>query len=72
MKLSDIKEGDTLIADGGFTCIRTGASRKVGRDRDGIYILCGDGRHYLEGQVSFDGKDEIAGLTKASCPVESI
>ena len=53
MNFSDVKPGDILVADGGFTCIDEGAELTVCRGHeDALYVACDDGRHYLDGQVS--------------------
>lgn len=59
VRIRDVKPGDRLRADGGFTCIPDGAVRTVSRDAAGeLFIRCkgpdGEGkcghRHHLEGQ----------------------
>lgn len=73
-KLSEVKPGDILIADGGFTCIPEGARLTVREDSDGLYVPCaGDdadsghpiigGQHYLEGQA--DDGEHLVGFYKA-------
>lgn len=60
-KIKDVKAGDVLIADGGFTCIKKGASLLVYVDasnRD-LYVSCEEGRHYLNGQASKDGLEYV-------------
>lgn len=76
-KIDDLKAGDRLVADGGFTCIRAGCLCTVKWDGDtayrdksresGLYVECDDGRHYLAGQVDDDG-GLVVGFTRA--PVE--
>lgn len=53
VKLKDVKRGDVLKTDGGFTCMREGVLKKVRQGRDGqLYVRCGrDGRHVLDGQA---------------------
>jgi len=61
-KIDDIKRGDKLIADGGFTCIDEDEVLEVMEDEGGLYVFCrgedglhGPGNHhYLEGQVDDD------------------
>ena len=67
MKLSDVKPGMTLVADGGFTCLTLGQHVvvKVGED-DLPYVPCLSGRHYLAGQK--DGEGNLIGFTLASDP----
>ena len=62
MKLSEVQPGDVLIADAGFTCIEPGATLVVGED---LSVPCADGKHFLDGQVSFDDGDTLVGLTLA-------
>jgi hypothetical protein len=61
IKLSDLKAGDTIIADGGFTCMEAGPKKVYAAD-DGLHVLCNKGRHYLEGQLDDDGT--LVGLEK--------
>lgn len=62
MKLVDVKVGDTLIADGGFTCLCAGP-HEVKESATGLFIKCADGRHYLEGQED-EETGELIGLAK--------
>jgi hypothetical protein len=61
IKLSDLKAGDTIIADEGFTCMEAGP-KKIHAADDGLYIRCEHGRHYLAGQLNDDGT--LVGLEK--------
>jgi len=59
--MKDIKVGNVIIADGGFTCLADGQTCVVRIDRDGdLYVTCQDGCHYLDGQV--DENDIIVGF----------
>lgn len=40
IKLSEIKNGDRLIADGGFTCLRESEVCDVYEDESGLYVCC--------------------------------
>lgn len=67
-KLSDVKEGDVLITDGGFTCMGGGERKVVRRDQsrpDGmqLYLDCREGGHYLDGQA--DDGEHLVGLYRA-------
>lgn len=64
-KLSEVREGDILVADGGFTCIKEGARLRVYADpKDGILsVPCAEGGHGLTGQLA-DDNDTLIGLTK--------
>jgi hypothetical protein len=54
LRLEDLKAGDVVVADAGFTCIRPGAHTV--RDCDGVlYVECDDGKHCLDGQRNEDG-----------------
>lgn len=61
---SDVKAGDMLQCDGGFTCMRDGAKKVVKADGDKRYVACRDGRHYLKGQENNDGA--LIGLYKVA------
>lgn len=60
MKLKDLKAGDTVIVDGGFTCMKPG-HKEVLSDNGGLYLGCDEGVHYLVGQEDEDG--ELIGLS---------
>ena len=62
-KLSELKEGDKLIADGDFTCLRSAGSVKIKKDHAGFYFECSEGQHYLDGQLDDDG-EHLIGLYK--------
>jgi hypothetical protein len=49
MKLSELKAGDVLIADDGFTCLRAGP-HTVEASENGLFIKCDVGRHFLTAQ----------------------
>lgn len=64
-KLSELKPGDVLIADGGFTCLLNGEACPVKAASSGnLYIPCADGQHFLDGQLDHDG-DSLLGLRLA-------
>lgn len=60
-RLSHLKPGDRLRADGGFTCILEDATPPVKAESDGrLYVPCSDGRHYLDGQA--DDGEHLVGM----------
>lgn len=71
-KLSELKPGDKLKADGGFDCIEEGAILEVKAEDDGeLYVECdgpdgaypGEGQHHsLEGQLSDEDGDSLVGF----------
>lgn len=62
MELKDLKPGQILKADAGFTCLEDSQLCHVHEDKtDGLFIKCANGSHYLCGQVGDDG--HISGLT---------
>lgn len=76
MKLTELKPGDHVIADGGFTCIEEGARLEVKSDPEvgvalgpehQLYVDCAVGQHFLDGQLTDDG--ELVGLSRAPEPV---
>ena len=63
VKLSEVKVGNILIADGGFTCIKKGAELVVKQDIFGFFVVdCDQGTHHLDGQLDDNG--ELAGLKR--------
>lgn len=68
-KVSQVKVGTKLKADGGFTCLDEGEVCEVCADEDGLYIKCKEGRHGLGGQLASEldtdidpADDEYVGL----------
>lgn len=55
---ANVREGDFLRADGGFTCIDEGAVLQVKRGKEGLFVSCSAGEHYIEGQLD-DGCEYI-------------
>ena len=60
-KLFAIKEGDYMVAFGGFSCIAGGTIVQIQRDPCGLYFVCADGKHYLQTQIDLSG--DCLGLT---------
>lgn len=48
------KEGNLVMVDGDFICIKNGAIRAVKKIKDSLYIQCTHGKHYLDGQLETD------------------
>jgi hypothetical protein len=65
MKLTDLKPGDLIVADDGFTCLTEGEVCEVlfSNDANEAYVKCSDGTHYLDGQLDEDG-EIIVGFTR--------
>ena len=64
MKLSDLKAGDIVTIDSGFTCMKAG-NHLVHSDVHGqLFLKCDDGRHYLDGQEDFDTGELIGIVAK--------
>ena len=55
VKLKGLRVGTRLMADDGFTCIRSGARLAVMRDKGGAFVKCSEGKHHLDGQLRDDG-----------------
>lgn len=62
VKLSELKEGDFIEADGGYACTEPGTVAVVKKDKEGLWYRCSGGRHYLD-NTDFDG-DTLVGFYK--------
>ena len=52
----EVSAGRILVADDGFTCIKTGALLVVESDDAGhLFVPCSHGRHYINAQLDRDG-----------------
>lgn len=67
VKITDVKPGDTLIADAGFTCVPPGPVVVKGVS-GALYFECACGRHDLCGQLDFDGGQTLVGLVQQVTP----
>lgn len=64
-KVAEVKAGDKLKADGGFTCIAEGAILTVVENEMGeLCVPCKKGLHSLEGQMDYDTAETYVGLSK--------
>lgn len=63
MNINDLKVGDKVVTDAGFTCLDADVVCEVQEDEDGLFIECAEGKHHLHGQAGSDG--EIVGLRLA-------
>jgi hypothetical protein len=55
-RLADLKVGDYVEVDGGFTCMTRGEKKKVKKGiANLLYIDCDGGGHYLIEQIDRDG-----------------
>ena len=65
--INEVKEGDKLIADGGFTSLKAGDVREIIRTKDGdLAIHCSGpgGINTFDGQVDHERGGEVIGLAK--------
>lgn len=59
MKLSEVKAGDMIYTDMGFTCMKP-TSHIVQEDDLGLFIECNSGNHYLNCDIN----GELVGISK--------
>lgn len=57
-KLNELRQGDVVLVDGGFTCMQKGR-QTVQADSAGLYVECREGKHYLAGQEDRAGADLV-------------
>ncbi len=60
MKLSDLKVGQTVKLDNGFTCISSRLVTVFKDNEDCFFFICTEGKHYLDGQEDETG--ELVGI----------
>lgn len=66
-KLSELKAGDRLVADGGFDCLEDGQLVVVkATAAGGLFVICAEGEHYLDGQA--DDGEHLVGLYREVAP----
>lgn len=53
-KVSEIKIGSMVKMDDDFSCMMGGVNRIVQEDDQGLFVVCAEGHHYLDGQLSED------------------
>lgn len=55
-KVADLKAGDRVEVDGGFTCMKGGTVLTVLNDDSGeLFLPCSHGGHYMAGQLAAGG-----------------
>ena len=62
LQLKDLEVGDTIIADAGFTCMPAGPKTVCDNDKGELFVHCGEGRHFLDGQENENG--DLIGISK--------
>lgn len=60
-KASDVRAGTIIKVDGGFTRLPPFSLHVVVEDAGGVYVPCGTGKHYLDGQYD-DDESHYVGL----------
>ena len=62
MRLKDLKAGDVIVADEGFTCVKPGNHLVRADNKGSLFIYCDEGTHYLDGAEAVPG-GELVGFT---------
>jgi len=55
LKLDEVKAGDVVVLDGGFSCRAAGPARVFTTADGRPFVACRHGRHLLDGQQEEDG-----------------
>jgi len=66
MKLQDVKAGDKLIADAGFSCMPEGPAIVEVDPKGQLYIRCQNGCHYLDSMTDFTDGVTLVGLSRSN------
>jgi hypothetical protein len=53
-KVSEVKNRSIVKMDDDFSCMMGGVNRIVQEDDGGLFVVCAEGHHYLNGQLSED------------------
>jgi len=64
LPVEQVKIGDILIADGGFTCLQDRQECKVQETDGELYVACTAGFHFLDGQLNDDLTEYVGFLKK--------
>lgn len=65
--MTELQAGSTVVVDSDFTCLAPWSVHIVREDKDGLWIGCGEGAHYLDGQLNTaDEDDSLVGIYHAT------
>ncbi len=67
--IAEVKAGDKLRADGGFTCLNDGQIVEVKQGHGELLVACRHGEHGLDGQINAAGTHYV-GFFKAAADAE--
>lgn len=67
-RLSQLKAGDRIEADNGFTCLGAGV-HLVMENKTGLFVHCTRGMHYLFGQAAASDPDALVGFYPVADPL---
>lgn len=70
MKMSELKGGDWVVIDSGFTCAPASVVTVEEDEHGSLYFECSEGKHFLDGQLDRDG--ELVGLSRPSPAVSRV
>ena len=55
LNINDVRSGQKVVVDAGFNCMAPWSQRVVMQDEHGFFLICRDGRHYLESDDPDEG-----------------
>jgi hypothetical protein len=63
VKISDLKAGEAVRGFRDWGCVPSNATRTVRQDSGGLFVVCNQGKHYLDGQEDESG--QLVGMKMA-------
>lgn len=58
-----VSEGTVIVPDEFFECMAPREKRLVCKNQHGLFVICDEGEHYLEGQIDFDDENFYVGFS---------
>lgn len=65
-RLSQLRRGDRVLTDDGFTCGINNKTLTVEQNAHGFFVPCDEGQHFLDGQLSDEDEDHLIGMWPAA------
>lgn len=54
IKVNEVKKGTRIQFGDGYGCLKPNAIRVVNSSKDGLWVKCKEGKHYIDGNIEDD------------------